>query len=212
MGEDYTSMIQEALIQLSKRMFTDEFLNQLLNNQYREFIARGDDGTDADLKAARQALPSILGDKGMTALGKWEQLFHQQAKYQAEQAFQSGCFATFRYYFTPNPGHNAFDSLLNPSSITKNNIESDTLNQSILQFQEALAAPLTANGQEHILSIACAWEQWIYGVQRHSFYLGCSYAASIIRSFTQEDGQEKLTEWMQNTESGLGFTLNRENR
>lgn len=203
------------IIELSamrKRMFNDKLLNSLLEDYKREMEEAGFTLTEEEYGEGKEALSSILDDRQAAQLKEAEDLCWENMKYAMEFAFFQGCRGFFQQLFSKDPPKLPFKSLvlnkiMTMPSMSLHNGYYET-REKFMDIFSSISEELSPWHQEYIISVESAWEERLYGILRHAFYLGYRHALSSVRDTDTSSQPLDFSDMLATVEYELGFAPN----
>lgn len=176
--------VKNEIKALTERMFNSELLDTLLEAYQQEAEKEGYGIVEKEYSEGTEALSAILNKEQKMALKKMEHLCEENIKFGARFGFTSGVFAGFQQFFMENTTKQPFEDFINNELLKEPNIRKHggyyQRRCELNNLNTALDGQLDTDSKEHLVSIYSAWDSRLYGVLRHSFYMGYRYAISVI--------------------------------
>lgn len=208
--------IKKELNIMQERMFNDELLDTLITAYVQEREEHGIEDGEREYRTAKEALPALLSEEQKAALEKAEALCRENLRYAMRFSFSQGCYAGFQQFFVKDTPEDPFQTYVaNQIMLVPNMsryVEYDMRRDEINAIFEKLKGALRGEGREHMISLDSEWDNRLYGVLRHSFYMGYRYALSLIDTPCRIGEISYITGKILMTEYLLGFTATREER
>lgn len=139
-----------------------------------------------------------------------ESLCEENVRYALRFGFTRGVYAGFQQCFVADTTKQPFEELAANQILKepgmRKYIEYYQRRRQFNGINEALDGQLDETGKEHLVSVYSMWENRIYGVLRHSFYLGYRYALSMMEDVEAIGTSTRYIEKILLTEHELGFT------
>ena len=123
--------------------------------------------TEPDCLTGYAKLLPLLTEEQKMSLEKMEQAYIRRRIYAAQYGFKCGIFGAFRQYF----GHShvndgGFDDLVNNDLLMQPGMQRHHENYINIELcneiDRAIMDTLSEDNKEHMVSIACAWQQRVY--------------------------------------------------
>ena len=116
-----------------------------------------------------------------------EQAYIQRRAYAAKYGFKCGLFGAFRQFFGASGVQDAgFQDLLCDDLLTQPRMQRHHENYANIELcneiDRAIMDTLSEEDQEHMVSIACAWQQRVYSAAFDGFYCGYRAAYDLMES------------------------------
>ncbi len=185
--------ISDELAAMAERMFTTELLDTVLAEYQREMERDGMDASEREYVDACARLPDLLDEQQAAVLSEVEALFVKCLHYSLRFGFERGLYASFQQFYCGKKTDAPFSryvvrEILRMPNIQRHREYYGWTHRSIellTQLYDATEGDTT----EYLISVECVWEDRVYGVLRHAFYLGCRYALGLIGAVnTGENG------------------------
>ena len=190
-------------------MFNAELLGKLLEAYQQEANADGYGIVEKEYSEGTEALSTILNEEQKTALIKMEKLCEENIRYGVKFGFASGVFAGFQQFFVEETTKQPFEDFIDNEILKEPNIKKHggyyQRRCELNDINTALEEQLDTDNREHLISVYSAWDSRLYGVLRHSFYLGYRYAISVIDNVKPLSVSLDMTGKILLTEYELGF-------
>lgn len=201
--------MSETLSALRQRMFTPELTDTLLAT-YREELEEEEE-SEIEFHRSHQSLEESLTPAQKETLAEMETLCAKNVDYALEFAFHRGVYSSFQQLFQEKAEKDPFRNLVcakilkNPEMQTQFSYARtrDQFNQCASRLEKQL----DKEGNEHVTTIYCGWEDRLYAILRHGFYLGYRYGLSIIDQVMPIGTMEHMAENILRTEHELGITF-----
>lgn len=160
--------------------------NRAMNAQFQQDIRAlydtkdyGD--TEPDCKTGYKHLLPLLTEDQKMSLEKMEQAYIRRRNYAAQYGFKCGMFGAFRQYFGYSKATDGgFDDLVCMDLLTQPKMQRHHENYANIELcneiDRSIMEVLDEKDQEHMVSIACAWQQRVYSAAFDGFY--CGYRAA----------------------------------
>ena len=194
---------------LTDQMFNNRLLDTLLAAYRQEAEGDGFEIVEKEYSEGAETLASVLNEEQKAALSKMEKLCEENVKYGVRFGFTSGVFAGFQQFFVEGTTKRPFEDFVVNQILKEPNIKKyGDYFQRRCEFNEinaVLEEQLDADNKEHLISIYSAWDNRLYGVLRHSFYLGYRYALSAIDCVKPLNASLEMIGKTLLTEYELGF-------
>lgn len=194
---------------LSERMFNSELLDTLLAAYRQEAEGDGYEIVEEEYSEGAETLSSVLNEKQKAALSQMENLYEENVMYGVRFGFTSGVFAGFQQFFVEETTKQPFeDFIVNQILIEPNMrkyVDYYQRRSELNHIYAMLEEQLDADNKEHLISVYSAWDNRLYGVLRHSFYLGYRYALSAIDCVKPFNASLEMTAKTLLTEYEPGF-------
>ena len=115
------------------------------------------------------------------SLEQMEQAYIRRRNYAAQYGFKCGIFGAFRQYFgCSNANDGGFDDLVFQDLLMQPGMHRHNENYANIEMcneiDRAIMDALSEENKEHMVSIACAWQQRVYSAAFDGFY--CGYRAA----------------------------------
>lgn len=201
--------VKNELKALAERMFNDELLGTLLEAYQQEANEDGYGIVEKEYSEGTEALSTILNEEQKTALIKMEKLCEENIRYGVKFGFASGVFAGFQQFFVEETTKQPFEDFIDNEILKKPNIKKHggyyQRRCELNDINTALEEQLDTDNREHLISVYSAWDNRLYGVLRHSFYMGYRYAIEIINHVKPLSASMNMIDKILLTEYELGF-------
>lgn len=190
-------------------MFNDELLGTLLEAYQQEANEDGYGIVEKEYSEGTEALSTILNEEQKTALIKMEKLCEENIRYGVKFGFASGVFAGFQQFFVEETTKQPFEDFIDNEILKEPNIKKHggyyQRRCELNDINTALEEQLDTDNREHLISVYSAWDNRLYGVLRHSFYMGYRYAIEIINHVKPLSASMNMIDKILLTEYELGF-------
>lgn len=200
---------KDELNALANRMFDKELLDTLLEAYQQEAEHDGYGIEEKEYREGVEALSAALNEEQKTILNKMENLCQENIKFGVRFGFTSGVFAGFQQFFVEKTTDRPFEAFVHNRVLLEPNMKnySDYYQRrcEINNMNTKLDNQLDADNKEHLVSVGSAWDSRLYGVLRHSFYLGYRYSISVIDCVKPLSTSLDMTSKILLTEYELGF-------
>lgn len=201
--------VKNELKALAERMFNDELLGTLLEAYQQEANEDGYGIVEKEYSEGTEALSTILNEEQKTALIKMEKLCEENIRYGVKFGFASGVFAGFQQFFVEETTKQPFENFIDNEILKEPNIKKHggyyQRRCELNDINTALEEQLDTDNREHLISVYSAWDNRLYGVLRHSFYMGYRYAIEIINHVKPLSASMNMIDKILLTEYELGF-------
>lgn len=208
-GWNKTMNFKNELKILADRMFNNELLDALLTAYQQEAEKDGYEIMEKEYRVGAKTLSSILNEEQKATLSKMENLCEKNVRYVTKFGFTSGIFVGFQQWFVEQTTKQPFEDFVVSQILEEPNMRKygDYYQRrcEINDINAALDEQLDADSKEHLISIYSAWDNRLYGVLRHSFYLGYRYALSVINCVKPLNVSLEMISKTLLTEYELGF-------
>ena len=201
--------VKNELKALAERMFNDELLGTLLEAYQQEANEDGYGIVEKEYSEGTEALSTIQNEEQKTALIKLEKLCEENIRYGVKFGFASGVFAGFQQFFVEETTKQPFEDFIDNEILKEPNIKKHggyyQRRCELNDINTALEEQLDTDNREHLISVYSAWDNRLYGVLRHSFYMGYRYAIEIINHVKPLSASMNMIDKILLTEYELGF-------
>lgn len=201
--------VKNELKALTERMFNIELSDTLFAAYFQELKDDGFEILEREYSKGSEILSSVLNEEQKTSLSKMENYCEENIKYSIKFGFTSGTFAGFQQFFVKETTKCPFEDFVTNQILVEPNMRKHAdYYQRRCEFNDinfTLEKQLDAINREHLISIYSAWDNRLYGVLRHSFYLGYRYALSVIDCVKPIDTSLDMIGKTLLTEYELGF-------
>ena len=169
--------VRDIISQMAQRAFSFQFHDGILDM----YSARDYGATEPDYKTGFNQLASILTEDQMQALNHMENTYIARRNYAAQYGFKCGIFGAFRQFFGYSKANDGgFDDLVFQDLLMQPGMQRHHENYANIELcneiDRAIMDTLTEENTEHMVSIACAWQQRVYSAAFDGFY--CGYRAA----------------------------------
>lgn len=143
------------------------------------FLPYGD--TEPDCQTGYAKLLPLLTEEQKMSLEQMEQAYIRRQNYAAQYGFKSGIFGAFRQFFGYSKANDGgFDDLVYQDLLMQPGVQRHNENYANIELcneiDRAIMDALSEENKEHMVSIACAWQQRVYSAAFDGFY--CGYRAA----------------------------------
>ena len=169
--------VRDIISQMAQRAFSFQFHDGILDM----YSARDYGATEPDYKTGFNQLASILTEDQMQALNHMENTYIARRNYAAQYGFKCGIFGAFRQFFGYSKANDGgFDDLVFQDLLMQPGMQRHHENYANIELcneiDRAIMDALSEENKEHMVSIACAWQQRVYSAAFDGFY--CGYRAA----------------------------------
>ena len=169
--------VRDIISQMAQRAFSFQFHDGILDM----YSARDYGATEPDYETGFNQLASILTEDQMQALNHMENTYIARRNYAAQYGFKCGIFGAFRQFFGYSKANDGgFDDLVFQDLLMQPGMQRHHENYANIELcneiDRAIMDALSEENKEHIVSIACAWQQRVYSAAFDGFY--CGYRAA----------------------------------
>ena len=169
--------VRDIISQMAQRAFSFQFHDGILDM----YNARDYGATEPDYKTGFNHLASILSEDQMQALNHMENTYIARRNYAAQYGFKCGIFGAFRQFFGYSKANDGgFDDLVFQDLLMQPGMQRHHENYANIELcneiDRAIMDALSEENKEHMVSIACAWQQRVYSAAFDGFY--CGYRAA----------------------------------
>lgn len=173
--------VKEILDGMTDRAFAYSFL-QGINDLYG---SRDYGDTEPDYQAGFNQLLEVLTDDQKEALNRMEGIYMERRYYAAEYGFKCGLYGAFRQFFGCSGAKDGgFQDLVADDLLTHPKMQRHHTNYANIelcnQIDAQIMQALSEEDQEHMVSVACAWQQRVYSAAMDGFYCGYRAAYEIM--------------------------------
>ena len=207
--------VNDILTAMRQRMFTPELTNSLLAAYWKE-LEEEEEEDEIEFQRSHRILEEKLTPVQKDILRDMEVLCAKNVDYALEFAFHRGVYISFEKLFVENTEKHPFTELV--CSKILHNPEMQTLfpyastRDQFNQCASLLEEQLEKEWREHITTIYCGWDDRLYAVLRHGFYLGYRYGLYIMDQVRPVGSMGDMAGKILLTEHELAFTLTGEER
>ena len=201
---------KKILEDLRKTVFAPSYFNAL-EAAYAARVADCPFETiEGDFSEAEPHLEKHLSHEQKATLADVEAKYRENRTYAGEYPFYCGIMCAFEQFFVPDmPPRFDYRSAVQEDLCTmpsmKRHIEFYERNTQLLELSQALMDEVDKDTREHVISIACGWDQRIHSNTIYAFYLGYRAGLSIMDRVKPMSSFE-LTSKKLYLEYELGFT------
>ena len=201
--------VSETLSALRQRMFTPELTETLLDTYREELEEEGE--SEAEFHRSHQILEEKLTPAQKEILAEMETLCAKNVDYALKFAFHRGLFSGFQQIFQEKPEKDPLQTWVY-SKILKNpemqmQFSYARTREQFNRCSSLLEEQLEKEDREHVTTVYCGWEDRLYAILRHGFYLGYRYSLFIIDQVMPIGTMEHMAENILRTEHTLGITF-----
>ena len=169
--------VRDIISQMAQRAFSFQFHDGILDM----YSARDYGATEPDYETGFNQLASILTEDQMQALNHMENTYIARRNYAAQYGFKCGIFGAFRQFFGYSKANDGgFDDLVFQDLLMQPGMQRHHENYANIELcneiDRAIMDALSEENKEHMVSIACAWQQRVYSAAFDGFY--CGYRAA----------------------------------
>ncbi len=137
--------------------------------------------TEPDCKKGYVQLLRLLTEEQKMSLEQMEQAYNRRRNYAAQYSFKCGIFGAFRQFFGYSKANDGgFDDLVCQDLLMQPGMQRHHENYANIELcneiDRAIMDTLSEENKEHMVSIACAWQQRVYSAAFDGFY--CGYRAA----------------------------------
>lgn len=205
--------IKAELSGMREIMFNDRLLDCLLTAYEQEMKAAHCTMIREDYIEGKTALKPFMSQEQLAELETIEALYRDNMKYAFEFVFFQGCHAFYVQLFSPGAVEQPFRQLVVEKIMTLPGmaehqtyyIRQQTINSSF----ESMAAQLPRSCRESLTSVESFWDEQLYSVLRHSFYLGYLQAMGSAGAPDSSQASDTRRSMLSKLESELGFSSQR---
>ena len=175
-----------------------------------------DEEDEIEFQRSHRILEEKLTPVQKDILRDMEVLCAKNVDYALEFAFHRGVYISFEQLFVENTEKHPFTELV--CSKILHNPEMQTLfpyastRDQFNQCASLLEEQLEKEWREHVTTIYCGWDDRLYAVLRHGFYLGYRYGLYIMDQVRPVGSMGDMAGKILLTEHELAFTLTGEER
>ena len=143
--------------------------------------------TEPDYQAGFNHLMTVLTDKQKEDLNRMEGAYTERRSFAAEYGFKCGLYGAFRQFFRYSGAKDCgFDDLVSNDLLMQPKMQRHHRNYANIELCNKIDADimntLSKEDQEHLVSVACAWQQRVYSAAMDGFYCGCRAAYDLMES------------------------------
>lgn len=201
----------EGLTEMVEGVLANDLLNYIFSFYRREMEEWGDTASESEYQAGKAALSGLLNEKQKETLSQMENLAQENLKYGLHFAFQRGEYTGFQQFFSEKSLHTPFHTLVTNQIVIMPQMAQHTdyfeRRKKLNQCYTALQQQLEEAAKESLLSVYSVWDDRLYGILRHAFYLGYRYALSIIGEVEPIGATSSIVGKILLTEHELGLTF-----
>ena len=175
--------VKEILEGMAARAFSDSFLDGVCEL----YDARDNGSTEADYETGMAQLVGILNDDQKADLKEMEQAYEVRRNYASVYGFKRGLYGAFRQHFSQHVDKDGgFQDLVCNDLLMQPKMQRHHENYANIERCNSLDATISETlseaGQEHLVSIGCAWQQRIYNAAMDGFYCGYRAAYDLMEA------------------------------
>ena len=175
--------VKEILEGMAARAFSATYLDGVCEL----YDARDKGSTEADYETGMAHLAGILNDSQMADLQEMEQAYESRRNYASVYGFKCGLFGAFRQYFSQHFAKDGgFQDLVCNDLLMQPKMQRHHENYANIErcnhLDAVISEALSEAGQEHLVSIGCAWQQRIYNAAMDGFYCGYRAAYDLMEA------------------------------
>ena len=205
---------KDELCAIKRRTFTPQLRETLLEAYKAEAKDTSVMTEEGDYAEDIKALLPMLNEKEKATLDAVEAKYMQGVELAVSAGYERGIFAGFQQLFSEQPCQRPFKELVVDCVLRENRSQEYEVYREIMGEAELLLMEfreqLNSSAANRLKSIEDAWDERIYGVLRHSFYLGYRYALEIIGKIIPIGHKADMTGKILLTEYELGFIKTKE--
>lgn len=169
--------VKDIIEGMADRAFKFSFL-QGINDLYD---SRDYGDTEPDYQKGFNHLMSLLTDKQREDLNRMENAYTERRYFAAEYGFKCGLYGAFRQFFgCSGVRDGGFEDLVADDLLMQPKMQRHRSNYANIELCNQIDAQIMQNlsegDQEHMVSVACAWQQRVYSAAMDGFY--CGYRAA----------------------------------
>ncbi len=173
--------VKDIIEGMADRAFKFSFL-QGINDLYE---SRDYGDTEPDYQAGFNHLMTVLTDKQKEDLNRLEGAYTERRYFAAEYGFKCGLYGAFRQFFGCSGAKDGgFEDLVANDLLLQPKMQRHHTNYANIELCNKIDAEimetLTENDQEHMVAVACAWQQRVYSAAMDGFYCGYRAAYEIM--------------------------------
>ena len=175
--------VKEILEGMAARAFSDSFLDGVCEL----YDARDNGSTEADYETGMAQLAGILNDDQKADLQEMEQSYKARRNCASVYGFKCGLYGAFRQHFSQHVDKDGgFQDLVCNDLLIQPKMQRHHENYANIKRCNSLDATISETlseaDQEHLVSIACAWQQRIYNAAMDGFYCGYRAAYDLMEA------------------------------
>lgn len=173
--------VKDIIDGMADRAFKYSFL-QGINDLYD---SRDYGDTEQDCQTGLNRLLIILTDEQKEALNRMEGAYTERRYYAAEYGFKCGLYGAFRQFFGCYGARDGgFEDLVADDLLMQPKMQRHHVNYANIELCNKIEAEimdaLSEEDKEHMVSVACAWQQRVYSAAMDGFYCGYRAAYEIM--------------------------------
>lgn len=202
--------IEVELSTIRENMFNDRLLDCILLAYEQEMESAGCSAIMEDYLEGKTALEPFMSPELLVQALKIKELCRDNMKYAMEFAFLQGSHAFFRQLFSQEAMERPFHQLVVNSIMTMPGMTEHqpyySRRQEVNRLWDSLAAQLPQDCRENLTAVECYWDEQLYGVLRHSFYLGFLQAMESVQAPGNSGSSGSCSEILSRVEYELDMT------
>lgn len=173
--------VKDLLGGMENRAFAAPFLQDL-----REFSDDKDYGDmEKDYEIGYSRMQQVLTNAQMQELTRMEETYEKRREYAAQYGFKCELYGAFRQFFGSSRAEDGgFQDLVCDDLMMQPKMQRHHENYANIELcnkiDRAIMDALSEEDQEHMVSIACAWQQRVYSAAFDGFYCGYRAAYDIM--------------------------------
>jgi len=173
--------VKDIIEGMADRAFKFSFL-QGINDLYD---SRDYGDTEPDYQKGYNHLISLLTDKQKEDLNRMENAYTERRYFAAEYGFKCGLYGAFRQFFgCSGVRDGGFEDLVADDLLMQPKMQRHRSNYANIelcnQIDAQIMQTLSEEDQDHMVSVACAWQQRVYSAAMDGFYCGYRAAYEIM--------------------------------
>ena len=175
--------VKDIIGEMADRAFAFSFHQGILDL----YDAKDYGATEPDYKTGFERLVSILADDQLELLNRMEEAYVTRRNYAAEYGFKCGLYGAFRQFFGySGVKDGGFDDLVANDLLMQPKMQRHHTNYANIELCNKIDAEimktLSKEDQEHMVSVACAWQQRVYSAAMDGFYCGYRAAYDLMEA------------------------------
>lgn len=173
--------VKDLLCGMESRAFAAPFHQDL-----REFSDAKDYGDlEKDYEIGYGRMQKVLTPEQMQELTRMEDTYEKRREYAAQYGFKCGLYGAFRQFFGASHAEDGgFQDLVCDDLMMQPKMQRHHENYANIELcnkiDRAIMDTLSKEDQEHMVSIVCAWQQWVHSAAFDGFYCGYRVAYDIM--------------------------------
>ncbi|HIR87189.1 MAG TPA: hypothetical protein IAC00_08635 [Candidatus Limivicinus faecipullorum] len=204
--------ITVELSSIREYMFNDRLVDSLMDAYSREMQAQGYTIVQEEYAQGKAALVRALSDEQLAVLEKAEGLCRENMKYAVEFAFFQGSCGFFQQLFSKDGPERPFQGLVVEEILTLPGLARHEdyfkKRQEINRLFDSLSSQLSSWHRDNLTSVETFWDEQLYGVLRHAFYLGYRRAMDSVKYSAGTQPPRNYGEMLAKLEYELDFAPN----